>query len=116
MVIKLQFADFELGIGVFKIRYWGFKSPIPKPKNTNPQFKITNLSIYHQLVISIFSSLMLYNPFQSPKYQSQELGTNFTGTCLKKSSSQTLNTTRHNPLPCTVLYVPLDYREHPFPT
>ena len=29
MVIKLPIGDFELGIGVFRIMDWGFKSPIP---------------------------------------------------------------------------------------
>ena len=47
---------FELEIGVLK-------SPIPSPKNTNPQFKITNWSLYHQSVISTFSSLILYKEF-----------------------------------------------------
>ena len=32
--------------------------PIPHPKNTNPQFKITNWKFYHQLVIFTFSSLL----------------------------------------------------------
>ena len=44
MVIKLPIGDFEMGIGVFRIKDWGFKSPIPNPKNTNPHFKITNWS------------------------------------------------------------------------
>ena len=39
--IKWPNGDFELGIGVFRIGYWGFKSPIPYPKNTNPYFKNT---------------------------------------------------------------------------
>ena len=42
MGIKLPIGDFELGIGVFKIRDWIFKFPIPNPINTNPQLKITN--------------------------------------------------------------------------
>ena len=58
MVIKLPIGDFELGIGIFRIRYWGFKSPILNFKNTIPQFKITNWSFDHQLVISTFSSLI----------------------------------------------------------
>ena len=41
----------KLGIGVFK-------SQIPNPKNTNHQFKITNWSLYNQVVISTFSSLI----------------------------------------------------------
>ena len=41
--------------------FLGFgKSPIPNPKNTNPQFKITNWSLHHQLVISPFSSLFSF--------------------------------------------------------
>ena len=35
-----------------------FKSQIPNLKNTNPQFKIINRLLYHQLVISTFSSLI----------------------------------------------------------
>ena len=58
MVIKMPIDDFELGIGVFRIRDWRTESPFPKPKHTNPQFKITNWSFYHHLVISNFSSLM----------------------------------------------------------
>ena len=46
-VIKLPTGDLELGIGVFRIRDWRFKSQIPNPKNTNPQFKITNWKFYH---------------------------------------------------------------------
>ena len=42
MVIKLPFVDFYLGIDVFRIRDLEFKSPIPNPKNTNPQLEITN--------------------------------------------------------------------------
>ena len=42
MVIKLPIGDFEVDISVFRIRNWGLKFPIPYPKNTNPQFKITN--------------------------------------------------------------------------
>ena len=38
-----------LGIGDF-----------PNPKNTNYQLKITNMSFYHQVVISISSSLLVY--------------------------------------------------------
>ena len=41
-MIKLLISDFEMVIGVFSIRGWGFKIPIPNPKNTNPHFKITN--------------------------------------------------------------------------
>ena len=52
MVIKLPISVFELEIGVFRIRDWGFKSPIPNPKNTNPQLKNTNRSFNHKLVIS----------------------------------------------------------------
>ena len=59
MVIKLPIGDFELEIRVFWIREWGFKSHIFNPKKTNPQIKITNWSFYHQLVIFIFSSLMV---------------------------------------------------------
>ena len=51
MVIKWSIGDFELGIGVFRIRDWGFISPNPNPKNTNPQFKITSWLFYHQLLI-----------------------------------------------------------------
>ena len=40
MMIKFLIDGFELGISVFRIRDWGFKSLIPIPKNTNPQFKI----------------------------------------------------------------------------
>ena len=39
MVIKLPIGVFELEIGVFGIVHWGFKYPIPNPKNTNPQMK-----------------------------------------------------------------------------
>ena len=60
LAIKLPVVDFELRIIVFMIRDWGFKSPIPFPKNTYPQFKITNWSFYHQLVISTISSLVDY--------------------------------------------------------
>ena len=56
MVIKLPIADFELGIGVFRIGDQGFKSPIPNPKNPIPRFKITNWSFYHPLVIYTLSS------------------------------------------------------------
>ena len=35
-----------------------FEFPIPHPKNTNNQFKITNWLLYHQLVTSTFSSLL----------------------------------------------------------
>ena len=52
MVIKLHIDGFELWVGVLRIRDWGFKSPIPNPTNTNPQFKITSWSFYHQLLIS----------------------------------------------------------------
>ena len=55
MMIKLQIDYFELEIGVFKIRNWRFKSPIPNQKNTNPQFNITNWQFYHHLVNSTFS-------------------------------------------------------------
>ena len=41
MVIQWPLGDFLCGIGVFRIRDWGFKSQIPNPKNTNTQFKIT---------------------------------------------------------------------------
>ena len=54
MVIKLPIGGFELGIGVFMIRDQGFKSQIPNPNNTNPKFKITNWSLYHQFMISTF--------------------------------------------------------------
>ena len=41
------------------LMFLGFgKSPIPNPKNTIPQFKITNWKVSHQLVISTFSSLI----------------------------------------------------------
>ena len=50
-MIKCLIGDFELGIGVIK-------SPIPNPKNTKPQFKITKWVLYDQLVISTFSSLL----------------------------------------------------------
>ena len=36
LVIKLSIGNFDLGIGVLRIE------EIPHPKNTNPQFKITN--------------------------------------------------------------------------
>ena len=39
MVIELSIGVFELEIGVFRIVDWGFRYPIPNPKNTNPQFK-----------------------------------------------------------------------------
>ena len=42
MVIILPIGDFELEIGLFRIKDWGFKSPIPNPKNTNFQFIISN--------------------------------------------------------------------------
>ena len=45
MGMKLVIDDFVKGIGVFRIRDWGFKSPIPNPKNTNAPIQI------HQLVI-----------------------------------------------------------------
>ena len=38
----MPIGDFELENGVFRITDWGFKSAIPNPKNTNPQFKNTN--------------------------------------------------------------------------
>ena len=41
-------------------------------KNTNPQFKITYWSFYHQLVISTFSSL-IWSPVCNPTHQ--EVGT-----------------------------------------
>ena len=52
LVIKQTIGDFELRIGVFKIGDRRFK-------NTNPKFKITNFSFYHQFVISTFSSLLV---------------------------------------------------------
>ena len=42
MVIKLLIDEFELGICFFRFRDWWFQFPILNPKNTNPQFKITN--------------------------------------------------------------------------
>ena len=46
-----------MGIGVFRIGYWVFKSPIPNPKHANLQIKITNWQFYHHLVNFTFSSL-----------------------------------------------------------
>ena len=40
MMLKFPIDGFELGISVFSIGDWGFKSLIPMPTNTNPQFKI----------------------------------------------------------------------------
>ena len=66
---KLPIRDFELGIGVFRIKDSGFKSPIRTLKNANPQFKITNWQFYHHLVIFTFSFLLgelnLKTPFNS---------------------------------------------------
>ena len=56
MVIKLALLKF--GIGVLRIMDWGFRSPIPNLKNTNPQIKIPNWYLYHKLVISTFNSLL----------------------------------------------------------
>ena len=36
MVIKLPIGDFEFGVGVFRIRDWGFKASILNPKTLNP--------------------------------------------------------------------------------
>ena len=58
MVIKCPIGDFGSGIGSFGIGNWGFKSPITNPKNTDPQFKITNWQFYHRLVTFTFSSLL----------------------------------------------------------
>ena len=52
-MIKLQIGDFEVEIGVLK-------SPIHNLKIAKPQFKITKLVLYHQLVISNFSSLITF--------------------------------------------------------
>ena len=46
---KWPIGDFELGIDLFMIVDWGFKSPIPNPKNNNLQFKITYRQFYHHL-------------------------------------------------------------------
>ena len=65
-MIKGPIGSFEFGIGVFRIWNWGFKSPIPNPKNANPQLNITNCQLYHHLVIFTFSSLILFHsPFQT---------------------------------------------------
>ena len=39
MVINLPIGDFKLGIGVSRIKDWGFKSSIPNPKTLNPNSK-----------------------------------------------------------------------------
>ena len=51
MMNKFPIVDFDLGIGVF----WDLGLEIYIP---NPQFKFTNWSFHHQLVISTFSSLL----------------------------------------------------------
>ena len=56
MVIKLPIGDFELDIGVFRIRDLGFKSPILK--TPIPNSKTPTVHFYHQLVISTLSSLL----------------------------------------------------------
>ena len=55
MVIKLPIGDFELEIGLLRIRDLGFNSQSPILKL--PKFQITNRSFYHQLVISTFGLL-----------------------------------------------------------
>ena len=47
-------GDFDLRIAVFRIRDWDF----PNPENTNSKFKITDCSVYHQLLNSSFISLI----------------------------------------------------------
>ena len=37
---QIPISDFELGIGVFRIRDCGFR--FPYPENTNPKFKLIN--------------------------------------------------------------------------
>ena len=69
--------NFEPRIGVFRIRDWGFKFPIPSPKNTNPQFKITNWQFYHHLGLFTFISLLNCNTFSEhspPLLYMQDLG------------------------------------------
>ena len=56
LLIKLPIGDFELGIGVFQNYQFVILSPISDLINTNPQFKMTNWSFYHQLLIYTFSS------------------------------------------------------------
>ena len=52
-------TDWWFWIGVLRIWDWGFISPIPNPKNTNPQLYIINWHFYHHLVIFTFSSLFI---------------------------------------------------------
>ena len=61
MVIKLSIGDLGLGIGVLELGILDWNPQSPIVKNTNPKFKITMWSFYHQLVISTFSSLLFAN-------------------------------------------------------